>query len=261
MTRPATARSSIAPAVPAAVRLNVSVGRRRPPASKTRPRMRSRLPRIDPARDALTRSTNPARRATMATMSSAALPKVAFKRPPAAGPARAASASVAAPISAARGTTASAETRNTAGPGAPSQASTHEAGTATRSQRCQGIRRLEVSRLVDQHDGDVVLDGVDQAAGVTHQRLLRRGAVLERSLALRADENLEEIGRDAHGAYPRRLSAAARRRHLGRTLVCSSRNTRPPTRVSIFTRAAWPSALMVRPPAPITMPFWLARST
>src|SRR5438309_3860175 len=60
--------------------------------------------------------------------------------------------------------------------------------------------RLEVLRLIDQHDGDVVFDGVDQAAGVTHQRFGGRRAVLEWTFALGADENLEQVGRETHPA-------------------------------------------------------------
>src|SRR6266487_5938118 len=63
----------------------------------------------------------------------------------------------------------------------------------------------EALRLIDQHDGNVVLDGVDQPAGVTSERF-RIEAMLERSFALGADENLEEVGREAHeAAYPSRL--------------------------------------------------------
>src|SRR5205809_2672745 len=120
--------------------------------------------------------------------------------------------------------------------------------------------RLEVLRLIDQHDGDVVFDGVDQAAGVTHQRFGGRRAVLEWAFALGADENLEQVGRETHPAYPSRFRDASWRRHLGSTFACSSRNTRAPSSTSIFPRAVCPIALMVRPPSPITIPFWLARS-
>src|SRR6266581_1009522 len=86
--------------------------------------------------------------------------------------------------------------------------------------------------------------------------------MLERSFALGADENLEEVGREAHeAAYPSRLRAGSLRRHLGRTFTCRSRNTRWPRSVSILARAAAPRALMVRPPSPMTIPFWLSRST
>src|SRR5919198_6536717 len=116
-------------------------------------------------------------------------------------------------------------------------------------------------RLIDEHDGDVVFDGIAQTAGVAHQGFGGCGAVLQRSLALRAHEDVEQLGREAHPAYPRRLSAGASRRHLGSTLTRNSRNTGSPSRASILARAAWPSALIVRPAAPITIPFWLARST
>src|SRR6266508_4224290 len=50
-------------------------------------------------------------------------------------------------------------------------------------------------RLIDQHDRDVVLDRVDEAAGLAGELLDRSGAVLQRPLALGAHENLQEIGR------------------------------------------------------------------
>src|SRR5207244_7633103 len=90
--------------------------------------------------------------------------------------------------------------------------------------------RLEVLRLIDQHDGDVVFDGVDQAAGVTHQRFGGRRAVLEWAFALGADENLEQVGRETHPAYPSRFRDASSRRHLGSTFARSSR--KPPAQRS-----------------------------
>src|SRR6266850_2152737 len=122
---------------------------------------------------------------------------------------------------------------------------------------------LERLRLIDEHDGDVIFDGVDQPAGVAGERLRwRRGPILERPFALGADENVEEVGSEAHGAaYPRRFSAGSSRRHLGSTFTCRSRNTRWPSNASILARAAAPRALMVRPPSPMTIPFWLSRST
>src|SRR5881394_365162 len=120
----------------------------------------------------------------------------------------------------------------------------------------------ESLRLIDQHDRDVILDRVDEATGVARQRFGGGRAMLERPFALGADEDLEQIGRQTHDvAYPRRLSDGSWRRHLGRTFTCRSRKTRWPRRVSILARAAAPSALMARPPSPITMPFWLSRST
>src|SRR5437867_2656470 len=119
----------------------------------------------------------------------------------------------------------------------------------------------EVLRLIDQHDGDVVFHRVDETAGVADELFPRCGAVLEGSLALGAHEDVEQVGREAHTAYPRRLSDGSWRRHRGSTFTCSSRKTCWPSSVSIFARAAWPSALTVRPPCPITIPFWLPRST
>src|SRR3989454_11661189 len=116
-------------------------------------------------------------------------------------------------------------------------------------------------RLIDQHDRDIVFDGVVEAAGVAHEHFLGCRAVFQWSLALGAEKNRGEGGREAHPAYPRRLSDGAWRRHLGSTLTRNSRNTGSPSSASILPRAAWPSVLIVRPPAPITMPFWLSRST
>src|SRR5213593_371956 len=120
------------------------------------------------------------------------------------------------------------------------------------------LKRL---RLIDQHDGNVVFDRIDQTAGVTGERL-GIGAMLERPFALRADENLEQVGRETHEvAYPSRLRDGSSRRHLGSTFTCRSRKTRWPSSASILARAAAPRALMVRPPSPMTIPFWLSRST
>src|SRR2546422_764754 len=96
--------------------------------------------------DAFTRSTRPARSATIATISSAALPQVALSKPPMAGPHRAASASVAAPISAASGTTARPAAMNTASGGASSQATAQDTGMTTSSQRAHGIQNSTDSR-------------------------------------------------------------------------------------------------------------------
>ena len=61
------------------------------------------LPRIEPTIEALTTSCRPALSANRAMISSGALPKVTLSRPPIPGPERAASSSVARPISAAVG--------------------------------------------------------------------------------------------------------------------------------------------------------------
>ena len=69
---------------------------------------------IEPTIEALTTSCRPAPRAKRAMISSGALPKVTFSRPPMPGPERTASSSVARPISAAVGITPSAEAKNVA---------------------------------------------------------------------------------------------------------------------------------------------------
>src|SRR5947207_9469026 len=75
-------------------------------------------------------------------------------------------------------------------------------------------------RLIDQHDRDVIFDGVDQPTGVAYERF-RVFAVLERTLALGADEDFEQIGSETHeAAYPRRLRDASSRRHFGSTFTC-----------------------------------------
>ena len=71
------------------------------------------LPRIEPMIEALTTSCRPALRAKSAMISSGALPNVTLSSPPMPGPERAASSSVARPISAAVGITPAAAKKNT----------------------------------------------------------------------------------------------------------------------------------------------------
>ena len=66
-----------------------------------------------PMIEAFTSSISPARSATMAIMSSAALPKVALSSPPTAGPLRLARCSVASPMYPASGMMAAAARANT----------------------------------------------------------------------------------------------------------------------------------------------------
>jgi hypothetical protein len=56
------------------------------PKSSVKPRTSRRLPAIEPTSDALTISVKPSATATIAMMSSGALPNVAFRKPPIPGP-------------------------------------------------------------------------------------------------------------------------------------------------------------------------------
>ncbi len=76
---------------------------------------------IEPMIEALTTSCRPCPNAKRAMISSGALPKVTLSRPPMPGPDRAASSSVARPISAAVGTMPSAETTKTTVAGLPAR--------------------------------------------------------------------------------------------------------------------------------------------
>ena len=73
------------------------------------------LPMIEPTSEALTTSCRPSRSAKKAMISSGALPNVTLSRPPMPGPERAASSSVARPMSAAVGITPSAAAEKIAG--------------------------------------------------------------------------------------------------------------------------------------------------
>ena len=79
---------------------------------------------IEPTIDAFTTSWRPEPSANRAMISSGALPKVTFSRPPMPGPARSASSSVARPISAAVGITPAAEVKKIATGLAPITSST-----------------------------------------------------------------------------------------------------------------------------------------
>ena len=83
---------------------------------------------IEPMIEALTTSCSPAPSANRAMISSGALPKVTLRSPPIPGPERAASSSVARPISAAVGTIPSAETTKIAPAGLSTSSITTAAG-------------------------------------------------------------------------------------------------------------------------------------
>ena len=89
---------------------------------------------IEPTIEALTTSCSPLPRAKRAMISSGALPKVTLSRPPMPGPERAASSSVARPISAAVGMIPSAEAAKTTVAGAPSSSSATAIGISGASR-------------------------------------------------------------------------------------------------------------------------------
>jgi hypothetical protein len=97
-TSPTALSTSRVEPSPAAVRLKRWVSYFKPPTSALSPNTSSTLPMMEPVIDAFTRSKYPARSAMMAMMSSAALPKVAFSRPPSPWPTCSAISSVACPI-------------------------------------------------------------------------------------------------------------------------------------------------------------------
>src|SRR4051812_28408626 len=109
MTRAAAASSSIEVCTLALVLLKVCFSRPIPPASIAAPSTSRMLPIIEPIIEALTTSCRPWPRAKRAMISSGALPNVTLSNPPIPGPERAASSSVARPMSAAVGITPSAE--------------------------------------------------------------------------------------------------------------------------------------------------------
>jgi integrase len=83
--------------------VEVLLGTAQPPANMAAPSTSRIFPTMEPAIDAFTTSSSPARNAASAIMSSAALPKVALSSPPTPSPKRSASCSVARPIHPARG--------------------------------------------------------------------------------------------------------------------------------------------------------------
>ena len=89
---------------------------------------------IEPTIEALTTSCSPWLRAKRAMISSGALPKVTLSRPPIPGPERAASSSVARPISAAVGMIPSADAAKTTPAEAWASSSTTAAGISGTSR-------------------------------------------------------------------------------------------------------------------------------
>src|SRR5687767_215112 len=102
--------------------------------------------------------------------------------------------------------------------------------SAARSARAPaiGIAPLERCRLIHEHDRNVVADRVLQPARMADEARLI-GPILEFALALRADENRQQLRRQGHlpGSwvirYPNRSRARKSRRQLARTLTHRSR--------------------------------------
>src|SRR4029453_6562124 len=158
-TRATTARYISAELERAAVALNLGRGSFSPAARSVAPRTKRRFPRMLPVMDAFTTAVCPAFSAAMATMSSAALPNVAFRSPPSPGPGGLAPAWVAEPIHRARGTRASAASTNTHVP-ACSQAATTVAGTnASRPRKILSAPLRRGRAVVAVTDGGVLLAG------------------------------------------------------------------------------------------------------
>src|SRR6185503_14588746 len=104
-------------------------------------------------------------------------------------------------------------------------------------------RQSELRGLIDQHDGNVVFDRIDQAALVADEFFLRCLLVLQCALALRAHEDFQEFNGQAHirslegVGKPNRARIVGFERHLGKTLTRSSRYTGRPSSPSIRLRA------------------------
>ena len=131
-----------------AVRLNSCFSRPHPPTIIAAPMTSRQLPMIEPTSDAFTTSCSPSTSAKKAMISSGALPKVTFRRPPIPGPVRAAIASVDSPITAAHGITARA--------------------AADEDQYGARVRQLQGDRDRDEHPE--VVDGTHGARNPTGYR-------------------------------------------------------------------------------------------
>ena len=131
----------------APVRLKVCLSRPIPPASIAAPRTSRMLPMIEPTIEALTTSCSPWPSAKRAMISSGALPKVTLSRPPMPGPERAASSSVARPISAAVGMIPSAEAAKTTVAEAPAEVERDRDRDQRRQQIGPAVRGAEERRV------------------------------------------------------------------------------------------------------------------
>src|SRR6266487_507448 len=154
MTRAIAASESEITEVRAPVLLNSCSLCLNPPSRMDSPRTSRILPMMDPVIEAFITLVSPLESAMAAMISSAALPKVAFKSPPSPSPTRAASSSVARPIQPATGMIAMAEqTKSAVGLPWPGQKrSANAIGAKIRSQFRDGfilINTAEASGLLD----------------------------------------------------------------------------------------------------------------
>src|SRR5438046_785364 len=76
-------------------------------------------------------------------------------------------------------------------------ATTVRAPPSTTNHRRWSARALKWRRLINEHDGDAVSNGVTQSAGVTDECRLSL-AVFELAFAFRADEDGQQLRRDGH---------------------------------------------------------------
>ena len=114
---------------------------------------------MEPASEAFTTSCSPARSAARAMISSAALPKVAFRSPPMPSPMRAASCSVACPIQPARGRIASPEaTKIHSGRSGTACLSAIATGTTLARARAAG---LDAAAALERNDAYPLFDRID----------------------------------------------------------------------------------------------------
>ena len=214
------ASASITVALLAAVRLNFCVPCLRPPTKKDAPSTSSRLPMMLPVSDALTISTWCARSATTAMISSAALPKVALRKPPSVGPDRLASSSVASPINPAAGMSEMAAAR-----------------TATaRCRRVSARNQLMGATISSRFSQLPVKDVVNCRAKVT------RDYACDGTFAVRQVHSSDKLPlwprrSCSSSSMPRRRTSCARRSGPGGFRCCSGWSSRQPCtrrRSSIF---------------------------
>ena len=130
------------------------------------------------------------------------------------------------------------------------------------------IGTLERRRLIDEHDRNVVAHRVAQPARVAHEARFRF-AILELALALRADENCEQLrGQGSFALFLSRVgSRTARERRGSRRQL--GKHLHPQIQIDALADESSRSSRgrpgrsreSARPCAPMRIRFWLSRST